>query len=293
MELGTLGIWSMQLRGADRPAVRDAAAELDALGFTTLWIPGLDGQGVFDDMSALLGAAPHSLVALGVLGVWGQPPSDVGQRMADLDATYGPRALLGLGVSSPESAEAAGEQWGSPIATMSEYLDRLAASDHPVTRDRLVLGALGPRMARLAATRGAGLHPFLVPPEYSRIQREALGPEALIAPHLTVVFDTDPSRARDVARDGVGFFLGLPAYRANLTRLGFGDNDLVPGGSDRLIDALVAHGDIADIALRVQQHLDSGADHVALHVLTGDNQLPLPQWRELATLRPSTSSTVR
>jgi len=138
MELGTLGIWSMQLRGADRPAVRDAAAELDALGFTTLWIPGLDGQGVFDDMSALLGAAPHSVVALGVLGVWGQRPSDVGQRMADLDATYGPRALLGLGVSSPESAEAAGEHWGSPIATMSEYLDRLAASDHPVTRDRLV-----------------------------------------------------------------------------------------------------------------------------------------------------------
>jgi len=233
MELGTLGIWSMQLRGADRPAVRDAAAELDALGFRTLWIPGLDGQGVFDDMSALLGAAPHSVVALGVLGVWGQRPSDVGQRMADLDATT-VRAHCSAGRQQPESAEAAGEQWGSPIATMSEYLDRLAASDHPVTRDRLVLGALGPRMARLAATRGAGLHPFLVPPEYSWIQREALGPEALIA-RISRWSSTRTRPAHAMSPGTAWVSSRSPAYRANLTRLGFGDNDLVPGGSDRLM----------------------------------------------------------
>jgi probable F420-dependent oxidoreductase len=293
MELGTIGIWSMQLRGAHQPEVRDAAAELDALGYGALWSPGLDGQGAFDDVGALLAAAPNTVVALGVLGVWGQRPGDVGRRLADLDGTYGARTLLGLGVSSPESAEAVGESWGSPVATMSSYLAELASSPHPVARDRLVLGALGPRMARLAATRTSGLHPFLVPPAYAATQREALGPGPLIAPHLAVVFDTDPSRARDIARDGVGFFLGLPAYRANLARLGFGDDDLIPGGSDRLIDALVAHGDLSDVERRVREHLDAGADHVALHVLTSDNQLPLPRWRELATLRSPTSGTSR
>ncbi|WP_211241386.1 LLM class F420-dependent oxidoreductase [Pseudonocardia spinosispora] len=216
MELGEIGIWSMQLRGAAAPAVRAAAAELDSLGFGTLWIPGLDGNGVFDDVDELLAAAPRSVVSLGVLGIWGQRPGDVGRRLAELDDKHGPRALFGLGVSSPESAEQAGQRWGRPIDTMSGYLDRLAASEHPIDRERLLLGALGPRMAGLAATRTAGLHPFLVPAEYSAIQREALGDAPLIAPHLTVVLDTDASRARDVARAGVGFFLGLPAYRANL-----------------------------------------------------------------------------
>lgn len=293
MELGTIGVWSMQFRGAHQPEVRDAAAELDALGFGALWIPGLDGRGVFDDVGELLKAAPRSVVALGVLGVWGQRPDDVGRRLAELDAAAGPRTLLGLGVSSPESAAAVGESFGSPIATMTEYLDRLAASEHPVARDRLLLGALGPRMAGLAVTRTAGLHPFLVPPAYSAIQREAFGSEPLVAPHLAVVLETDPSRAREIARDGVGFFLGLPAYRANLTRLGFGDEDLVPGGSDRLIDALVAHGDLEAVDRRVREHLNAGADHVALHVLTGDDRLPRAQWSELAALLPSASGTDR
>ena len=284
MELGTLGIWSMQLRDARREEAREAAAELDELGFGTLWIPGLDGKGVFDDVDALLAAAPRIVVALGVLGVWGQRPADVGRTLAELDAAHGPRTLLGLGVSSPESATAAGEVWGSPLATMSGYLDELAASEHPVSRDRLVLGALGPRMAGLAATRTAGLHPFLVPAEYSAIQRAQLDPEALVAPHLAAVLDTDAARARDTAREGIGFFFGLPAYRANLARFGYGEDDVADGGSDRLIDAVVAHGDLSDVAHRVEQHLEAGADHVALHVLSGGNDIPRAQWRELATL---------
>jgi probable F420-dependent oxidoreductase len=284
MELGTLGIWSMQLRDARREEVREAVAELDALGIGTLWIPGLDGKGAFDDVDALLAATPRAVVALGVLAVWGQHPVDVGRAVAELDAAHGPRTLLGLGVSSPESAAAVGQAWGHPLDTMSDYLDELAATEHPVARDRLMLGALGPRMARLAATRTAGLHPFLVPAEYAEVQRAQLGAEALVAPHLAVVLDTDPARARDIARAGIGFFFGLPAYRANLARFGFADDDVVDGGSDRLIDAVVAHGDLSAVARRVRQHLEAGADHIALHVLTGDNDLPRAQWRELATL---------
>jgi probable F420-dependent oxidoreductase len=123
-----------------------------------------------------------------------------------------------------------------------------------------------------------------VPAEYSEVQRTQLGTEALVAPHLAVVLDTDPARARDIARAGVGFFFGLPAYRANLARFGFGDDDVADGGSDRLVDAVVAHGDLTAVAGRIRQHLDAGADHVALHVLTGDNDVPRGQWRELATL---------
>ena len=164
MELGTLGIWSMQLRDARRPEVHEAAAELDALGFGALWIPGLDGKGVFDDVAALLEAVPRASVALGVLGIWGQRPAEVGRTLAELDSAHGARTVLGLGVSSPESASAAGQDWGNPLDSMAGYLDELAVTWHPVARDRLLLGALGPRMARLAATRTAGLHRSSYPP---------------------------------------------------------------------------------------------------------------------------------
>jgi probable F420-dependent oxidoreductase len=289
--LGPVGVWSMELRDAAEPAVQAAAAELDELGLRALWVPGLDGDGVFDDAARLLAAAPHSSVVLGVLGIWGQPADGVASRVAQLDGTYGPRTVVGLGVSDPRSAKIHGQHYGDPIESMGAYLDRLdapttPASATPLPASRRLLGAMGPRMAGLAAGRTAGIHPFLVTPEYSGVQRAALGPEPLIAPHQAVVLDTDPGRARTAARDGVGMFIGFPAYRNNLRRLGYGDSDLVPGGSDRLIDALVAWGGIEDIQKRLTEHLDAGADHVAVHVLGGDG-LPLAPWRELATLLPS------
>jgi probable F420-dependent oxidoreductase len=145
-------------------------------------------------------------------------------------------------------------------------------------------------MADLAATRTAGWHPFLVTPEYSAGQRARVGAAPVIAPHQAVVLDRDPARARAAARAGIGMFLGFPAYQANLRRLGFTDDDLVPGGSDRLIDAVTAWGDLDDVARRIREHLDAGADHVALHVLTSDPDdragMPREQWRELAALLP-------
>jgi probable F420-dependent oxidoreductase len=143
-------------------------------------------------------------------------------------------------------------------------------------------------MAALGARRAAGLHPFLVTPDYSARVRARIGAGPVIAPHQAVVLDTDPARARAAARDGIGMVIGFPAYQNNLRRLGFTDDDLVPGGSDRLIDAVVAWGTVDDIRRRVQAHLDAGADHVALHVLGGRGDLPLPQWRQLAELLPST-----
>jgi probable F420-dependent oxidoreductase len=281
-KLGPVGVWSMELRGARQPAAQ-AAAELDELGLRALWIPGLDGKGVFDDADHLLAAAPHSSVVLGVLGIWGQAADKVASRVAGLDQTYGARTVVGLGVSDPTTAANHGQKLGNPIEAMGTYLDGLDAAGTPLPPARRLLGAMGPRMVTLAAERTAGIHPFLVTPQYSANQRAVIGPEPLIAPHQAIVLDTDPDRARTAARAGVGMFIGFPAYRNNLRRLGYSDSDLIPGGSDRLIDGLVAWGGIDDICRRLREHLDAGADHVAVHVL-GAEGIPLAEWREVASV---------
>ncbi len=261
----------MELRGAGRPEIRDAAAELDDLGWRTIWLPGLDGTGVLDDVDHLLAAAPDSQVVTGVLNIWGQPAS----ALAPWAAARQERVVLGLGIGSPAGAVAHGQDYGKPVDSMRRYLDELGPG-------RQLLGALGPKMVELAVARTAGWHPFLVTPDYVATYRQVVGAGPLIAPHQAVFLGTDVAEARAAARAGIGMFLGFPTYQNNLRRLGFTDDDLVPGGSDRIIDALVAHGTADDIARRVQEHLDAGADHVALHVL--GSSLPLAQWRELAFL---------
>ncbi|WP_233578176.1 TIGR03620 family F420-dependent LLM class oxidoreductase [Micromonospora sp. BL4] len=293
--LPAVGLWSMELRGAANPAVRDAATELDERGFRALWVPGLDGVGAVDDVAHLLAAAPHATVALGVLAIWGQDPVALGDRLAALDAAHGPRTIFGFGVSNAHSAAQAGQDYGRPVETMGRWLDALDAAPRPVPAGRRILGALGPKMADLAADRTAGWHPFLVTPDYTVTQRNRVGARPLVAPHLAVVLEEDPQRARAAARAGIGMFIGFPTYRANLARLGFTEDDLVPGGSDRLIDAVVAWGDLDAVATRIREHLDAGADHVALHVLRPDDPdrtaLPLAQWRDLANLLPSFAAT--
>jgi len=283
---GRVGVWSGDLRGARRGEVRDAASELDALGFRALWVPGLDGRDVFDDVAELERAAPHSMVVIGVLGIWGHDPAEVGEQLHALDRDHGPRTIVGFGVSSPDSARAAGEDYGDPITTVARYLDRLDDAPEPVPAARRLLGALGPKMVDLGAHRAGGLHPFLVTPEYVVRARAQVGPGPLLAPHQAVVLETDPDRARNAARAALADVIASPAYQRNLRRIGFTDGDLVPGGSDHLIDTVVAWGTVDHISARVAAHLAAGADHVALHVVGGHRPLPLPQWRELAAFLP-------
>ena len=173
--------------------------------------------------------------------------------------------------------------YDKPLARTAAFLDELDAAVPPLAPANRVLAALGPKMLELARARTAGVHPYLVTPEHTAIARAAVGPDALVAPEQALVLETDPAAARAIARVHLSTYLGLPNYANNWRRLGYTEDDIADGGSDRLVDALVAWGDEAALAARVQEHRDAGADHVCVQVLTEDPRaLPLAQWRRLA-----------
>jgi probable F420-dependent oxidoreductase len=284
-ELGRVGIWSMELRLGSAEAAREAAAELDALGYRALWIPGLSGQGALQRVDELLGATTRATIATGVLGLWSQEPGQLASAHHRLAEAYGPRVMTGIGVSDAASAHSAGAVYPGAVTAMNDYLDRIEEAADPIPAGERILAALGPKMTQLAARRARGSHPFLVNPEYVADTRELGGPVMLIAPHQAVVLDSRAREARDAARAGIGPALDLASYQRNLRRMGFGDDDLVRGGSDRLIDAVVAWGDLEAIAQRIREHFEAGANHVALQVLTVPDGLPVSTaWRELAAL---------
>ena len=211
-------------------------------------------------------------------------PAEVAAKRSYLRSRFGPRFLLGLGSSHAalvESAQAG--HYARPYSKMTAYLDALDIGPVAVPAGERMLAALGPRMLSLARARAGGAHPYLVPPEHTAMARHALGPDSLLAPEQAVVLDADRQRSRERARAFVAGYLTLPNYVRNLRRLGFRDDDLAGGGSDRLVDALVARGDEDAIAARVREHHDAGADHVCIYVFgTGDEALPLESWRRLA-----------
>ncbi|MGW3245476.1 TIGR03620 family F420-dependent LLM class oxidoreductase [Streptomyces sp. NPDC001070] len=283
MNVGRAGIWSIELRTADPGAIQDAAAELDAMGWGALWIPGLGGGDILGDSERLLSATRNTKVAIGVLSIWRHPAAEMAAGHARLRQRYGSRLLLGLGVSDPATAREAGRDY-RPLSDMGGYLDELDGAPAPVPADQRLMAALGPKMVQLAGRRTAGVHPFLVTPEYSAATRELIGQGPLLAPYQAVVLERDPAKARAAAREFIGMFLSMDHYARNMLRQGFTEEDLAGGGSDRLVDSLVAWGDVETIGNRVRAHHQAGADHVCLHVLGTDSAMPLPQWRELAAL---------
>jgi probable F420-dependent oxidoreductase len=283
LNLTGTGVWSSELRREpDRGAAADAAAELEDLGYTALWFPAGDGATAFDAASELLRATREVTVATGILSVYVAEPEFVAAQRAELSDAYDGRFLLGLGVSHEALV---GERYERPLPTMRAYLDSLDAAAPPVPDDTRVLAALGPKMLKLAAERSLGTHPYLVTPEHTRVAREAVGVERLVAPEQGVVLERDPDRARTIARGFLETYLGLPNYANNLRRFGFSDADFDGGGSDRLVDALIAWGDDEAIAARVQEHRDAGADQVLVQVIGEGGRgkaLPRAEWRALA-----------
>jgi probable F420-dependent oxidoreductase len=282
LNLTGTGLWSRELRGhADRGAVADAAAELEELGYTALFMPGGEATTAFDAVSDLLRATRTATVATGILSVWVHDPEYVAAERAELSDAYDGRFLLGLGVS--HEALVGSDTYKRPLAKMRAFLDSLDAAAPPVLPGERVLAALGPKMLALAAERSLGTHPYLVTPEHTREAREAVGVERYVGPEQGVVLERDPDRARTIARGFLATYLGLPNYTNNMRRLGFSDADFDGGGSDRLVDGMIAWGDEESIAARVQEHRDAGADQVLIQVLTGDpDRLPREEWRALA-----------
>ena len=283
MKLSGTGIWAHQLRYGEAPVVSDLAAELDELGYAALWIPDVGGD-VLAAVDTLLGATKRAVVATGILNIWMHEPSEVAAHRAAWSDDWKARFLLGLGVShAPLIDHNNPGRYTKPYSRMVEYLDGLDAADAPYPSDARVLAALGPRMLKLAADRTAGAHPYFVPPEHVAVAREALGPNAIIAVEQAVVIDANPTTARQTARKHTAVYTTLPNYTNNLRRFGYGDDDFANAGSDRLVDAIVAWGSLDTIAGRVQAMRDAGASHVCIQVMRPDDDVPLADWRELAT----------
>ncbi|CAM5630565.1 LLM class F420-dependent oxidoreductase [Streptomyces spiroverticillatus] len=279
---GRLGIWHGALRAPepqDLLELTDAVTELEDLGYGTIWSGGSPSPA---DVAPLLEATDHIKVATGILSIWHHPAEDVAAAAAAYESRYPGRFVLGLGVSH----DALAPQYARPYSAMTDYLDVLDKAETPLPAERRVLAALGPKMLKLASARAAGAHPYLVTPAHTAQAREALGPDAFLAPELTVVLDPDLDEARAVARTMLTRYLPLPNYTNNLLRLGFTESDFENDGSDRLLDALFALGDEDRIRSKAEEFYAAGADHLALQVLPPAalprTALPRTEWRALA-----------
>jgi probable F420-dependent oxidoreductase len=285
VDIAHLGVWTTELRFGDSAESSDAAAELDDLGFGAIWLPGLDGAGILEAVERQLRATKRIAVATGVIGIWGHDATHLAAEHARLQADYGRRVLLGLGISNSEAAQGLGGRDSfRPIAEMSAYLDALDAAQPSVGVSDRILAAMGPQMVALAVRRSLGTHPFLVTPDYCAKARSVIGKDKLLAPYLPVVLTSDRDEAHAAASRWLGQFIGMPSYNSSLRTQGFTDVDLTDGPSERLIDAVTAWGDLDAIAERVGAYRDAGADHVALHVLGAATEYPRREWRELATI---------
>jgi probable F420-dependent oxidoreductase len=287
VDLGRIGIWASSGLWEDGGKLSqdgaEAAAELEELGYGTAWLGRAEGN--LELAEALLDATSRLVVGTSIVNIWMYDPPLVAASYRRVSDRHGVRLLVGLGVGHAPAVEATGQQYVRPVQTMQSYLDELDAGEPGIPKDARALAALGPRMLQVAAQRSAGALPYLTPPEHTRRAREIFGARPLLVAEQKVVLDANPASARALARRGVARYFTLPNYTSNLKRFGFTDEDLVGGGSDRVIDAIVAWGDVDAIARRIGEHLDAGADQVAIQVLTdavnAGTGLPRDEWRNL------------
>lgn len=289
-ELGRLGVWTW----LDLLPARQAAAfvqKVEALGYTTLWLPEAVGRDPFATIGYLAANTRRLVFATGIANIYARDAMTTNAARRTLGELSDGRFVLGLGVSHAHLVSSLrGHTYGKPVSTMREYLDamdralyRAAEADEPPP---VVLAALRQRMLRLAAERTRGAHPYFVPPEHTARAREILGRGPWLAPEQKVLLETDPSKARAVARAQMKIYLGLPNYQNNLKWLGFTERDFEGDGSDRLVDAIVAWGDESAIRKRIQAHVDAGADHVCIQPLRPDGEMG-PHLEVLELLAPA------
>ena len=289
--LGRVGVWTFALDLLPMSRAQEAANELEELGYGCIWVPEAVGREPFASCALLLSGTERIGVATGIASMYARSAITMQAGWRTLAEAFGDRFILGIGASHEHMATKLHKStYEKPYSSMVEYLDQmdngLFAAAAPSTTPRRVLAALGPRMLALSAERGLGAHPYFVPPEHTKVARDILGDGPLLAPEQAVLLETDPIKARDVARKHMATYIRLPNYANNLRRLGYTDADIGDKNnppSDRMVDAIVAWGTIDDAVTRVKAHFDAGASHVSIQVLDADAAaLPMQQWRELA-----------
>ncbi len=287
VNIGRVGIWQGVFDAHPTPVAQAGARLIEELGFGAVWIPEAVGRDPFVSAAMLLNGTERLPVATGIANIYARDPMTMANAQKTVAEAFPNRFLLGLGVSHATLvAGVRKHDYSKPYSYMVEYLDRmdkaLFMAKGPDTDPGRLLAALGPKMLQLSATSANGSHPYFTTPEHTAIARQEMGSDAMLAPEQMCVLSTDPAEARRIARSKMKIYIGLPNYWNNLLRLGFTEADRENGGSDRLVDAITVWGTAQQIADRVKQHHDAGADHVCVQVLRDDNEIPSDEWRELA-----------
>jgi probable F420-dependent oxidoreductase len=253
MQLGKIGIWFRKQEDVD-------VEQVEALGYSALWIGSSPSVA---QARPFLERTTTAVVATGILNIWRHQPADVAAQHAEVTRAFPGRFLLGIGVGHPEATS----EYRKPLTAMRRFFDGLDAAEQPVPRDERAAAALGPKMLALAADRSLAAHPYFTTPEHTREARSRIGADALLAPEVAVVVDANPESARKTARSYAATYLAASNYRRNLARLGFSEEDMADGGSDRLIDSVIPHGPAGAVADAIRAHFEAGADHVCIQAL--------------------------
>jgi probable F420-dependent oxidoreductase len=296
MELSKLGVWA----GMDAFTAPEAAAfakRVEGWGYGALWFPEAMGRNSLVHAAWLLANTNTLVIATGIANIYARDWVAASGAQKALNEQSGGRFLLGLGVShSPLVEGFRGQHYGKPVETMRAYLEGMEKAHYtappPPETPKTVIAALGPKMLALAAEQADGAHPYNVTPEHTAQARKTLGLGKLLCPEQMILAESDPAKARAKARASVKIYLSLPNYFNNWKRLGFTDADFADGGSDRLIDAIVAWGDDEAIRRRLQAHWDAGADQVCIQALGGlGTPIPKPDEELLKRFAPGASAS--
>jgi probable F420-dependent oxidoreductase len=282
--IGRVGVWLGPISTLPAPEERAAVQRIEEAGYGAVWFGETPtNREALSHAAILLGATERIGVATGIANIWARDASAAANGANTLNEAYDQRFVLGLGVSHAPVVKARGHEYDKPLSAMRDYVQAIAEHPYDAPPPRrpspVVLAALGPRMLELARDRAAGAHPYFVPPAHIARAREILGPEPVLAPEQVVVLEADAERAREIGRRHMAYYLQLPNYVNNLRALGFTAADVADGGSDRLVDAIVAWGDEPAIGARLSEHFDAGADHVAVQAYAGDGAEAL-RWLE-------------
>lgn len=285
--MGRVGLWSADFDLQPMSKAQEAIAEVEEMGYSSVWVPEAVLREPFASTALLLSATKKLVLATGIASLHARTAQTMNAGWKTVTEAFPDRFVLGIGVShAPMVTGVHKGAYDKPYSTMVEYLDAMDSglyfSPAPTTTPRRVLAALGPKMLTLAAERADGAHPYFTPAEHTAFARTTMGGEAFLAPEVAVVLETDATKARDIARGYMKTYTRLPNYANNLKRFGFSDDEIIDQ-NDRLVDAIVGWGSTDAVVARIKEHFDAGADHVCIQVLTdATGTLPMREWRELA-----------